>query len=267
MIRFTRILKNAILYNYLYPQAHIAPSAIIASDTVIGTGVKVGENASVYRTIIHDNAVIKANNIISNCVIGVNVAIDSFCSINKSKIGDNSFIYENNILLDTTIGEYTYITKKSQIAMSTIGKFCSIGPYLICGYGDHPSDFVSTSPMFYSTGRQCGISFTDKDIFDERKQILVGHDVWIGARVFVRNGVKIGNGAIIGAGSVVIHDVPDYAIVGGVAAKIIRYRYPEDIIKKMMDLEWWNWPEEKLRKAQPYIAQNEIKAFLDWADK
>ena len=83
--------------------------------------------------------------------------------------------------------------------------------------------------------------------------------------MFVRSGVKIGNGALIAAGGVVASDVPDYAFAGGVPAKVIRYRFAEPIITDLLQLEWWNWPEEKLRQAQPLFAQNDIRAFLDWA--
>jgi serine acetyltransferase len=104
-------------------------------------------------------------------------------------------------------------------------------------------------------------------LFDEKKPIHIGHDVWIGARVFIRDGVKIGNGAVVAAGSVVVKDVPDYAIVGGVPAKIIRYRFSEEMIAELLNLKWWEWPEEKLRKAQPYIAQKDVRKFIDWSAK
>ena len=100
---------------------------------------------------------------------------------------------------------------------------------------------------------------------DERKQILVGHDVWIGAKVFIRDGVSVGSGAVVGAGAVVVKDIPDYAIVAGVPAKVIRYRFSDEIISKLLSLQWWNWPEEKLRNAQPHFAQKDISAFIEWA--
>jgi chloramphenicol O-acetyltransferase type B len=83
--------------------------------------------------------------------------------------------------------------------------------------------------------------------------------------VFTRDGIKIGNGALIAAGAVVVKDIPDYAIAGGVPAKVIRYRFDERTIEDLLQLEWWNWPEEKLRRAQSCFAQNDVRALLDWA--
>jgi carbonic anhydrase/acetyltransferase-like protein (isoleucine patch superfamily) len=77
--------------------------------------------------------------------------------------------------------------------------------------------------------------------------------------------VRIGNGAIIAAGAVVVADVPDYAMMGGVPAKLIRYRFPEEAIRELLEIEWWNWPEEKLRAAQPLLSQPDVNSFLAWA--
>jgi acetyltransferase-like isoleucine patch superfamily enzyme len=145
-----------------------------------------------------------------------------------------------------------------------VGRFTCIGPHFICGYGDHPTNFISTSPVFYSTRKQCGVSFAETSRYDEKRQTTIGNDVWIGARVFVRDGVTIGNGALIAAGAVVTNDVPEYAIAGGVPAKLIRYRFEDDVVRQLLELQWWNWNEDKLRAAQPYLAQPDVNSFLEW---
>jgi tetrahydrodipicolinate N-succinyltransferase len=109
------------------------------------------------------------------------------------------------------------------------------------------------------------MTFADKNSFDEDQTTFIGHDVWIGANAYVKDGVNIGNGAIVAAGSVVTRDVPPFAIVGGVPAKCIRLRFSEEQIDKLLELKWWDWTEADLRKAQAWFAQDDITAFLDWA--
>ena len=153
-------------------------------------------------------------------------------------------------LKDVMLGDYSYIAKNSNINNTEIGKFCSIGPNFCCGLGIHPMNGVSTSPMFYSTAKQNGFSLTIENKIEEQKKIRIGHDVFIGANVTVLDGVSIGNGAVIGAGAVVVKDIPDYVIAVGVPAKVIKYRFEPEVIKKLQKMEWWNFDDEKLKKIE-----------------
>lgn len=263
-------LKNRIKslhYKHRFPHATVNPTAHIALNSTIGTDTVVGAYSSIISSRIGDHVNVMSSVSISESTLNNDSTIQSNCSISKSVFHSNTVIYAGNSFHDAEIGRFSYFASGSQVSMANYGSFCSVGPYLICGHGDHPTDFVSTSPVFFSTGKQCGVSFSQEDLFEERKKIIVGHDVWVGARVFIRDGIKIGNGVIIAAGSVVVKDVPDYAIVGGVPAKIIRYRFPEDVIKKLIGLAWWNWTENKLRNAQPLFAQNNMYALFEWAKK
>ena len=122
-------------------------------------------------------------------------------------------------------------------------------------------------PTYRFVCEQCGVTFADKNTFDEQRVTNMGNDVWIGARVFIRDGVRIGNGALIAAGAVITADVPDYAIAGGVPGKVIRYRFPEEVVRQLLALEWWNWGEDRLREAQPLLSQPDVNSFLAWAKK
>lgn len=172
------------------------------------------------------------NSITTDCRFQKGVRIGNYCVLSALRIGYGS-----------------YISDRSTINNATIGNYCSLGPELMAGLGEHPSStFVTTHPAFFSTQGQSGVVFADRNYFNELKKITIGNDVWIGARVFIKDGVSIGNGAIIGAGAVVVKDVPPYAIVVGVPAKVIKYRFSPTEIKYLLKLDWWNKPPSWLKK-------------------
>lgn len=167
---------------------------------------------------------------------------------NKSKIDRRSKIHRGAKVVNSTIGAYTYLSQHSEIAYAQIGKFCSIGHNSKIGLAHHTIDCISTSPVFTEKHNALGYSLADGEGVCPYKSVVVGNDVWIGANALVIGGVKIGNGAVVGAGAVVTRDVPPYAIVGGVPAKVIRYRFEESIIDALEHIQWWNFPEERLHE-------------------
>lgn len=156
----------------------------------------------------------------------------------NNRIGKGSFFAGR-------LGYATYIGADCHIA-ADIGRFCSIASRVVTVRGTHPTrDWVSTHPAFFSTRKQCGMTFVAEDKFEENKpQIKIGNDVWIGDSVLLMDGITIGDGAIIAAGAVVTKDVEPYAIVGGVPAKEIRKRFADETIAELLELQWWNKPIE-----------------------
>ena len=179
----------------------------------------------------------------------------------KCKFGIYNTIYNEVSLNEVTLGDFTYIAGNTNISKTTIGKFCSIGPDCKIGLGKHPTkDFVSTHPVFFSTLKQAQVTFADRNYFDEFAYIIIGNDVWLGANVIVVDGVKIGDGAVVAAGSVVTKDIPPYAIVGGVPAKIIKYRFEKEEIEKLLQLKWWDMDVEYLK--ENFIKFHDVKSLI-----
>lgn len=162
---------------------------------------------------------------------------------------------------DAEVGDYTYISMNSWINNTKIGKFCSIGPNLLCGWRVHPTNGISTAPMFYSTARQNGISLCTTDKLNERKTITIGNDVFIGANVTILDGVSIGDGAIIGAGAVVSKDIPPYAIAVGVPVQIVKYRFTEEQIQNLQKIQWWNFDPSRLHEIEQHFFN--IEEFIE----
>lgn len=144
-----------------------------------------------------------------------------------------------------TLGAYSYVNGGGLFYSTSIGRFCSIGPDVICGAPEHPLDRLSTHLFTYSNElRFEGDAYRGMVASlpeDRQCRTEIGNDVWIGARAVVRRGVVIGDGAVVGAGAVVTKDVPPYAVVAGVPAKLIRYRFGPDIIARLLALRWWNY--------------------------
>jgi acetyltransferase-like isoleucine patch superfamily enzyme len=148
------------------------------------------------------------------------------------------------------IGDGTYAGWGSEIFSwkSTdeiiIGKFCSISGYVKLFAGGEHDHINRVSPFPFKSLFTNKMS--DEDIYS-KGAITIGNDVWIGSHAIVLSGVKINDGAVIGAGSVVTKDIPAYAIAAGNPAKIVGYRFSEEIINKLMKIRWWDWPGAKIK--------------------
>lgn len=161
------------------------------------------------------------------------------------------------------IGRYTYGYNPNEISAGTyIGSFCSFASGIKIGRMNHPINYVSTHPFLYYSNR--GFIEGDKTI-PQKDHVIIEDDVWIGNNAIILPGVKIGRGAVIGAGAVVTKDVPSYAIFGGVPARLIRWRFEENIRNKLVKIDWPSWDDKRLQKSIPYFYNPEI--FLEMYEK
>ena len=167
-------------------------------------------------------------------------------------VSDPLFFERNNVL-------YHYPVNHERLL---IGKFCSIacGAKFMFNCANHSLKSLSTYtfPLFYE---DWDLEKADvASAWDNKGDIIIGNDVWIGFEAIVMAGVRIGDGAIVAARAVVPHDVPPYTIVGGVPAKVIRKRFDDKVIQKLVTLKWWEWPVGKIRRSLPYLTKG-------WVDR
>lgn len=169
------------------------------------------------------------------------------CVIN-SKIHKTAKVNSGATIIASTIGRYSYTCYDDEIVNCEIGQFCSISDEVVIGGAEHPTDWVSTSPVFQKV-KHSGPKrkFSEFD-YNGIKKTVVGNDVWIGRRAIIKAGVNLGDGSVVGSGAVVTKDVPPYAVVAGVPAKVLRYRFDEETIKCLLQSEWWNLPDEEIEK-------------------
>jgi len=170
-----------------------------------------------------------------------NLSIRYMARFVNCRFGNYNTLYEGAQLSSVSLGDFSYVGMNSRLANTEIGKFACVGPDAIMGLGKHPArEFVSMHPAFYSILKQAQITFVSEPCFEEFAPIRIGNDVWIGARVIILDGISVGNGAIVGAGAVLTKDVPAYAVVGGVPARVLRYRFQPDEIDFLEKLKWWD---------------------------
>lgn len=192
---------------------------------------------------------------------GKTVGYSLVCSEkSNTDLGRFTKVYPPFFLHDVQIGDYSYVAGNSRIRNAAIGKFCSIGPNFCCGLGVHPVNGISTAPMFFSRAKQNGMTLSSEDKVSESVHTIIGNDVFIGANVTVLDGVRIADGAVIGAGAVVVEDVPPYAVAVGVPARVVKYRFDETTIRALLARQWWNGPEEELKRVERNFW--DVKSFL-----
>lgn len=198
------------------------------------------------------------------------------------RTGDKQIVYLKSVVKSPNIevGEYTMYNdfvndprdfEKNNVLYHypvngdrlKIGKFCSIacGARFLFTSANHAMRSLSnyTFPIFYE---EWGLDSKDiRDAWDNKGDIVVGSDVWIGYEAVILSGVTIGDGAIIGARAVVTHDVPPYTIVGGVPAKPIRRRFDDDTAERLLRLRWWDWESDKIARSIAAIKSGDIEAL------
>lgn len=165
----------------------------------------------------------------------------------------------------SSIGDYSYCDRYADIANADIGRFANIAAFTRIGPTDHPMDKASLHHFLYRSALYWDDVADDDAFFAARRarRCEIGHDTWIGHGAVVRPGLRIGHGAIVGAAAVITRDVPDYTIVVGNPARVLRPRFEPQIAARLLALAWWDWPHEKLRENLPDFRTLPVEDFLE----
>lgn len=167
----------------------------------------------------------------------------------RSKFTKFTHILAGAKLNNVIVGKYSRVGANCNITNADVGNFTAIGKDSVIGLGQHPTNYLTSHSIFYKKGNwgwhDDWIAAID---FVEEKRIHIGNDVWIGRHCMVMDGVTIGDGVTVAAGAIVTKDVPPFAIIGGVPAKVIKYKFSQEAIDRLEEIKWWNLPDDEITK-------------------
>jgi hypothetical protein len=191
-------------------------------------------------------------------------AIHPTAVIADSTLGAWTEIGARTEIISSAIGDYSYFCDRCHVMYAQVGKFCSVANHVRLNPSNHPT-WRATQHHFTYRSARFGLGPDDDAFFAWRKShpVTLGHDVWIGHGALVMPGVTVGTGAVVASGAVVTKDVSEYAIVAGVPAKPIRFRFPRDIQEKLLALGWWDWEHERLAAAMQDFRELSVGEFVE----
>jgi len=197
--------------------------------------------------------------------LGEAACIDPTAKVKDARLGRYTEVGPRTSLIETVMDDYSYIMGDGDVIYSNIGKFCSIASQVRINPGNHPTWRASQSHFSYRASKYWPEETDEAEFFAWRRAhpVAIGHDVWIGHGAIILPGRSVGTGAVIAASAVVTTDVPAYAIVGGVPADVIKFRFPADVATRLAALAWWDWDHARLRRALPDFRTLAVEAFLE----
>ncbi|NTX87781.1 CatB-related O-acetyltransferase [Pseudomonas sp. UMC631] len=197
---------------------------------------------------IHPSATVYAGARIKMSTLAEYVSVGSFSRIDFSQLASQVRIDRSNHLFHASLGRHSYTGMNTVIMHANIASFCSISWNVSIGGAEHDHSRIVQHSFLYNDQDRLR-PFTTEAPYDRfSKPLSIGHDVWIAAGAVVCRGVRIGNGAVVGANAVVTADVEPYAVVVGAPARVVKYRFPAAIIRKLEELQWWDWSADDIQR-------------------
>lgn len=205
-------------------------------DAKVSSSAKLYNNVRIIRSTVGDVTSVGDYTTVRDSYVGHHCQIQRYCDLLRVHIGNNTIIERNAVLHDVSVGS-----------------FCELSWYVGMGGDNHNYKLPSIHHWYWQTyfGFENDENSIGKKNFFEKlnsEECTIGNDVWVGSGVTVNRKVHVGNGAILASGCVVTKDVPDYAIVGGTPARIIKFRFDEETIQRLSRIAWWDWPEDVLKE-------------------
>lgn len=227
----------------------------------------ISETSLIINSELHSPVSVYKDTRVKESSMGQHSSVGDHTKMDYSQLEDYVRIDRFNHLFHAKLGRHSYTGQNTVIMHADIGAFCSISWSVTIGPANHSYNRISTHSFLYNQVDGLRPEGLEAPYDRFASKCRIGNDVWIGTGSVILRDVEIGDGAVVAAGAVVTRDVPPYAIVAGVPARVIKYRFSEEIIDKLQKIQWWNLDDELIRRNYSFFTQEVSLEMLETMEK